>query len=171
MSKSVSLKGWKSYLRSNNDDRDFNVKQKSVNVSETSYMVMMDTMEEIQRDEERLWTPYMSDKVKGEVSDYIHNSIQSWELYRISWIQSNTHSVRDIDGVPSSVVKSTMRNISEKETDWGLNGIKNLTIERIDDNEKTHKSQSVDTIGEVYRTMRHQLLHYNCNYHIRSGSL
>ena len=71
---------------------------------------------------------------------------------------------RDVDGVPSPVVKLILRKVCKKNTGWNLNEIDNLKVDVIDDDEKTHSSQSVDTIGEVYRTFEHQFTHYSVNY-------
>jgi hypothetical protein len=131
---------------------------------------MMITVKEIQRDEEPSFTKYMSNKVKDEVMDYVYNSIQSWELYRVMWSRGMSEP-RDVDGVPSPIVKSMMRNVCDNGVDWGHNEISNLSVETIDDDEKTHKSQSVDTIGERFRTIDHQLLHHEINYKPKDGKL
>ena len=166
----TTLESWGKYLTSHDENIEFNIKYKYVNPTEQSYKQMMNTVKDIQSGKERLWSKGMSDKVKDEVMDYIHNSIQSWELYRVMWSRRMSEP-RDVDGVPSTIVRSMMRNICHNHIEWGHNEISNLSVEKIDDDEKTHKSQSVDTIGEKFRTIEHQLLHYDINYEKNDGEL
>ena len=158
--KERSLETWKSYLTSYDEDIDFNVKHKSVNLTEHSYSLMMETVEEIGGDEKPFLTKDMSDEVKDEVMEYINNSIQSWELYRVMWSRG-IDEPRDVDGVPSNVVKKVMRELCDDDVDWGDSDYRNLRVERINDEDKTSHNKS---IGELYRTIEHQLCHYKINY-------
>ena len=168
--KKRSLETWKSYLTSYDDNVDFSVKHKSVNLTEHSYNIMMMTVQEIGDNEKPFLTKDMSDEVKDEVMEYINNSIQSWELYRVMWSRG-MREPRDVDGVPSNVVKVMMRNLCDNDVDWGDSDYRNLKVERINDDEKTHKSQKKRTIGEIYRTINHQVSHYWINYNLKDGRI
>ena len=167
--KKRSLETWKSYLTSYDDNVDFSVKHKSVNLTEHSYNIMMKTVEEIQleKNEKPFLTKDMSDEVKDEVMEYINNSIQSWELYRVMWSRG-MREPRDVDGVPSNVVKVMMRNLCDNDVDWGDSDYRNLKVERINDEDKI---QGGGTIGELYRTINHQFSHFYTNYKLKDGRI
>ena len=165
--KERSLETWKSYLTSYDEDVDFSVKHKSVNLTEHSYNTMMDTVEEIGGDEKPFLTKDMSDEVKDEVMEYINNSIQSWELYRVMWSRG-MREPRDVDGVPSNVVKVMMRNLCDNDVDWGDSDYRNLKVERINDEDELSNGVMV---GVRYRTIEHQLIHYHINYNSKDGRI
>ena len=164
--KKRSLETWKSYLTSYDDNVDFSVKHKSVNLTEHSYNIMMMTVKEIGGDEKPFLTKDMSDEVKDEVMEYINNSIQSWELYRVMWSRG-MREPRDVDGVPSNVVKVMMRNLCDNDVDWGDSDYRNLKVERINDEDELSNGEMV---GVRYRTIEHQFIHYHINYNSKDGN-
>ena len=154
---------WKNIFLRDYDYDEFTIKNKKVNPTEFQYQQMMNIISEGNGYKDTYFKDRMSVEDYKEVENFIYESIQSWELYRVMWSRG-IREPRDVDGVPSPVLKLILRKVCKENTGWSLNDICNLKVEVIDDDEKTHSSQSVDTIGEVYRTFEHQFTHYSVNY-------
>jgi len=154
---------WKNIFLFDYDYDERTIKDKKVNPTEFQYEQMMNIISEWNGDKDTYFKDRMTDEEYHEVKVFIYESIQSWELYRVMWSRG-INEPRDVDGVPSPVLKLILRKVCKENTGWNLNDICNLKVEVIDDDEKTHSSQSVDTIGEVYRTFEHQYNHYLVNY-------
>ena len=118
----------------------------------------------------------MEKYVNGELTDKkisdLQEDIKTWELFRITSLVGL--GVRDVDGVPTPILKKEMRDINK----WDFNGgederkyincfdVKQFTED--EDNEKLHKSQGTtyQNIGEYYRTLEHQSMIYQIHFMI-----
>lgn len=116
----------------------------------------------------------MEKYVKGILTDKeikdLEEDIKTWELFRITSLVGL--GVRDVDGVPTPILKKEMRDINK----WDFNGgederkyincfdVKQFTED--EDNEKLHKSQGTtyQNIGEKYRTLEHQSMIYQIHF-------
>jgi hypothetical protein len=143
-------------------------RKKSLRLTDTQYNIVMRTLSELVGEKEEHNIERMDDRERTKVLNFIQKCIKHLELYRITWLNTSPFlGVRDLDGVSHNIVKYKMKQLSEinwNDDEIDGNGISSVTIEQINDDDKTHSSQSVDTIGELYRTVEHQLLHYEINY-------
>jgi len=150
---------------------EFPKREKSLRLVDIQYNIIMNTLREMgygsRKKGGEVFIRGMSDIGRIKVLNFIKKCINQMELYRITWLKTQKLGVRDIDGIPHNIVQYKMKQLSEinwDENDTDGNGISGLTIEPIKDEDKTHSSQSVDKIGELYRTIEYQLLHYEMNY-------
>ncbi len=142
-------------------------REKSLRLTDFQYNFIMRTLSELVGEKEEHYIERMDDRERTKVLNFIQKCIKYLELYRITWLNTLQPGVRDIDGVSHNIVKYKMKQLSEinwNDDEIDGNGISSLWIEPIKDKDKTHSSQSVDTIGELYRTVEHQLIHYEINY-------
>ena len=63
--------------------------------------------------------------------------------------------MRDLDGVPSNIVRQHLSKICDRSTCWVDNTISNLMVNPINEDDKTSNG---GTIGEYYRTEQQQLM-------------
>ena len=69
--------------------------------------------------------------------------------------------MRDLDGVPSNIVRQHLRKICDRFVCWVGNTISDLRVNPINEDDKCNFG---GTIGEYYRTDQQQLMKYRCDY-------
>ena len=104
----------------------------------------------------------------------LEEDIKSWELFRITSLVGL--GLRDIDGVPTPILKKELRDIDSWDFNGGEDGKKHISCFDIqqftkdEDEKKLHKSvtnrygDTYKNVGEYYRTLRHQLMVYEIHY-------
>tara|TARA_R110002074_G_scaffold374720_1_gene551082 strand:- start:907 stop:1452 length:546 start_codon:yes stop_codon:yes gene_type:complete len=148
------------------EPNELEIEKKYVNISDYQYRVMMDTLtllyyEYDPKDKNNYMVENMSEEEKTETFNYITNIISSLELYRITWTHLKSLDMRDLDGVPSNIVRQHLSKICDRSTCWVDNTISNLMVNPINEDDKTSNG---GTIGEYYRTEQQQLMKYRCDF-------
>ena len=142
------------------------IEKKYVNISDYHYSVMMDTLSLIvypydPKDKNNYMVENMSEEEKGRTYEFISNIISSLELYRITWTHLKSLDMRDLDGVPSNIVRQHLSKICDRFVCWVDNTISDLRVNPINEDDKCNFG---GTIGEYYRTDQQQLMKYRCDY-------
>jgi len=113
---------------------------------------------------------YVNGKLTNEEIKDLEEDIKSWELFRITSLIGL--GFRDIDGVPTPILKKEMSDMSRWEFNGGEDGDKHIscfTVEQFtssQDKKKLDKSvtnedgQTYKNVGEYYRTLGHQSMMY-----------
>jgi hypothetical protein len=147
------------------EPKEHHIEDKSVNISDYHYRVMMDTLSLIvypydPKNKNNYMVEDMSEEEKGRTYEFISNIILSLQLYRITWTHLKSLKLRDLDGVPSNIVRQHLSKICDRFTCWVDNTITSLRVNPLKEDDKCNFG---GTIGEYYRTDQQQLMKYELN--------
>jgi hypothetical protein len=143
---------WKHFF-SFNFPTKLQIKNKSYNPTEREYHIKMLTLNELVYDDEGTYyiDKDMTSNDRSKIIEHIETSIQSWELYSISYLRGMSEP-RYVNGVPSPIVRKEMRDICDHNVDWNFNDMSRIKVEKV-------KNEHTD-----YREVSHQLSHHRINY-------
>ena len=117
---------------------------------------------------------YSNGELTDEEIKELEEDIKSWELFRITSLVGL--GLRDIDGVPTPILKKELRDINRWDFNGGKDGKQHISCFNIqqftedEDEKKLHRSvtdeygDTYKSVGEYYRTLRHQLMVYQIHY-------